>query len=129
MSPTLPPWVEALQSTFEESPQLGFQWLKPESVAKATELLVEGLAFRDLSVELAQRLTSSTDIVMVAMALDIACSGQEPVDKALEHLQEFAIANRLGHGGDDIDLGDDEDDDDEDEDEDEDDDDDDDDDD
>lgn len=43
MSSPLPTWAEALQSTFDEAPELGFQWLKPETVPKATEFLLEGL--------------------------------------------------------------------------------------
>jgi hypothetical protein len=57
-------------------------------------------AFANLSVELANRLSARTDLVMVAMALDMAISGHEPVDKALESLEGFAIANASGERAD-----------------------------
>ncbi len=57
-------------------------------------------AFANLAVELANRLSARTDLVMVAMALDMAVSGHEPVDKALESLEGFAIANASGERAD-----------------------------
>lgn len=57
-------------------------------------------AFANLSVELANRLSARTDLVMVAMALDMAISGHEPIDKALESLEGFAIANASGERAD-----------------------------
>ncbi len=53
-------------------------------------------AFRNLSVELANRLTATTDVVMVAMALDLVASGHEPIEKAIQDLEVFAVANATG---------------------------------
>lgn len=50
-------------------------------------------AFANLSVELARRLTGATDLVMVAMSLDLAASGAQPVDEAIGGLEAFALAN------------------------------------
>jgi tetratricopeptide (TPR) repeat protein len=53
-------------------------------------------AFANLSVELARRLTGSGDIVMVAMSLDLATSGAQPVEEAVGGLEAFALANLEG---------------------------------
>ncbi len=54
-------------------------------------------AFANLAVEFARRLTARTNLVMVAMALETAKLGGEPVEAALKHLEEFAVANAEGY--------------------------------
>ncbi len=53
-------------------------------------------AFRNLSVELANRLSAPTDLLMIGLALDAAIEGREPVDKAMRSLEVFAIVNAAG---------------------------------
>ncbi|MFO0660304.1 MAG: tetratricopeptide repeat protein [Polyangiaceae bacterium] len=50
-------------------------------------------AFANLAAELAKRLTGKADIVMVAMSVDLAVSGAQPVEEAIGGLEAFALAN------------------------------------
>lgn len=50
-------------------------------------------AFGNLGVELSRRLTGATDIVMVAMSLDLASRGAQTVDEMLDNLEAFALSN------------------------------------
>ncbi|MGE0326586.1 MAG: hypothetical protein AB7S68_29930 [Polyangiaceae bacterium] len=53
-------------------------------------------AFANLGVEFSQRLTGATDLVMVAMSLDLATRGAQTVDELLDNLEAFALSNIEG---------------------------------
>lgn len=50
-------------------------------------------SFNNLAAELASRLTGAGDLVMVAMSLDLAASGAQPVEEAIGGLETFALSN------------------------------------
>jgi hypothetical protein len=50
-------------------------------------------AFNNLAAEFASRLRGGGDLVMVAMSLDLAASGAQPVEEAIGGLETFALAN------------------------------------
>jgi tetratricopeptide (TPR) repeat protein len=53
-------------------------------------------AFRNLAAELSARLNARGDLVMIAMSLDLAVSGAQPVAEAIGGLESFALANLAG---------------------------------
>ncbi len=57
-------------------------------------------AFSNLNVEIASRLSAPTNLIMVAMALDLAIGGHQSIVDVLGELEGFAVANAQGAGGD-----------------------------